>query len=492
MSSEISCWQCSEHCNKFSYVLNIIIELKKKKISSSFENILDRLNVGEEPVFIAKSLLEDILAYALKSLYLCTSTYKNNVSYRINDKEIDFQCINCGEKLTPYTENYPSNRSVEYVDRETFESLAREIYMIKSELLQIKNKSNPSWANEDDDYTGDLIKNLKEEISSLSNQVTDKDRQILFLVKYISENSNVTVPLEPSTNHVSMETSNNLQNVKSTFNWQSVNNSRSHSNHYNKRGNKINDILLQNRFEGLVNQEINTSDNYNHFNENQRSERNGNIYNNKRPSTVINEHGDNDIMFTRENVVKKTHPGNSSYADISSRGKKICLLGSSIIQRVKMNDFNHELNDGSAIKRSFAGCTTTRMKYYAKEVLEEEHPDTIILHIGGNDLSNPKSTAKNVLEEIINIIQMCRNGGVNDIIVSAITSRPSCQVKIDEVNRLLKNNANTHNYIFCDNLNIQRNHLWKDKIHLNNEGMTLLVNNYLDILLKHPHFYNFY
>ena len=157
-----------------------------------------------------------------------------------------------------------------------------------------------------------------------------------------------------------------------------------------------------------------------------------------------------------------------------------------------MKDFNHELNDANAIKRSFAGCTTTRMKYYAKEVLEEVHPDTIILHIGGNDLSNPNSTAKNVLEEIINIIKMCRNGRVNDIIVSAITTRPACQEKIDELNKLLKNNANTHNYIFCDNSNIQRNHLWKDKVHLNNEGMTLLAINYIDILLKHPHFYDFY
>ena len=94
MSNEISCWQCSEHFNNFTYVLNIIIELKKKKISSSLENILDRLNVGEEPVFVSKSVLEDILAYALKSQYVCTSTYKNNISYRINDKDIGFQCIN--------------------------------------------------------------------------------------------------------------------------------------------------------------------------------------------------------------------------------------------------------------------------------------------------------------------------------------------------------------------------------------------------------------
>ena len=87
---------------------------------------------------------------------------------------------------------------------------------------------------------------------------------------------------------------------------------------------------------------------------------------------------------------------------------------------------------------------------------------------------------------------MCRNGGVNDIIVSAITTRPAVQAKLEEVNRLLKVNAGTHNYIFSDNSNIHHNHLWKDKIHLNNEGITLLANNYLDILQKNPLFYDFY
>ena len=64
------------------------------------------------------------------------------------------------------------------------------------------------------------------------------------------------------------------------------------------------------------------------------------------------------------------------------------------------------------------------MKYYVKEVLEEEHPDTIILHIGVNELSNRNSTEQLIVSEIINIVNMCRNGGVNEIIVSSITPRP--------------------------------------------------------------------
>ena len=190
--------------------------------------------------------------------------------------------------------------------------------------------------------------------------------------------------------------------------------------------------------------------------------------------------------------MQKTNPGNSTYADISKRGKKVCLLGSSIIQRIKMHDFNRQLSDCKAIKRSFSGCTTRRMKkYYVNEVLEEERPDNI-LQIGGNDLSNTNTTEKDILNEMITIVNMCRNGGVNNMIVSAITARPAFQAKLDEVNRLLKANAGPHNYIFSENSNINSSHLWKDKVHLNNEGISLLALNYLDVLHNRPHFYDFY
>ena len=125
------------------------------------------------------------------------------------------------------------------------------------------------------------------------------------------------------------------------------------------------------------------------------------------------------------------------------------------------------------------------MKYFKRN-------DTIILQIGTNDLPNPNNTEKYIVNEIISIVNMCHNGGVNDIIVSSITPRPAFQAKLEEINRLLKVNASAHNYIFSDNSNIHRNQLWKDKIHLNDQGMTLLANNYIDILHKRPNFYDFY
>ena len=43
MAEGLSCWQCSEYVVHFCYVLNAICELKRKHISTSKDNILDKL-----------------------------------------------------------------------------------------------------------------------------------------------------------------------------------------------------------------------------------------------------------------------------------------------------------------------------------------------------------------------------------------------------------------------------------------------------------------
>ena len=50
---------------------------------------------------------------------------------------------------------------------------------------------------------------------------------------------------------------------------------------------------------------------------------------------------------------------------------------------------------------------------------------------------------------------------------------------IDEVNWILKLNAETHRYIFIDNFNITNKHLYKDSTHLNKIGLNILANNFL-------------
>ena len=59
---EIICWQCSEHNLNFPYVLNTINELKKKRISTNFKNIEDKINEDED-FNISSECIEALLGY---------------------------------------------------------------------------------------------------------------------------------------------------------------------------------------------------------------------------------------------------------------------------------------------------------------------------------------------------------------------------------------------------------------------------------------------
>ena len=68
--------------------------IKKKKISANFKNILDRLNTGEDLNEITYDQLSEILLYAAEIKYVSTHSYNGNLSYRVNDRELDDECRN--------------------------------------------------------------------------------------------------------------------------------------------------------------------------------------------------------------------------------------------------------------------------------------------------------------------------------------------------------------------------------------------------------------
>ena len=147
-----------------------------------------------------------------------------------------------------------------------------------------------------------------------------------------------------------------------------------------------------------------------------------------------------------------------------------------------MGEFNDLIDNGYAVKRAYGGATTTRMKYYVQGDLEVDKPDTIIINAGTNNFTKTKQSVEEIAEEIIEIVETCRQGGVQKIYVSSITCRPLFQWKVDGVNRLLQENANYHNYEYIDNACIRENHLKGDQLHLNKQGTIMSANNFLSHL----------
>ena len=211
---------------------------------------------------------------------------------------------------------------------------------------------------------------------------------------------------------------------------------------------------------------------------------NFNDSNKRRPTNVINQHSENDVLIREKRI--QMMPGNSTYAGILSKGKKICIFSDSITRRINMNNFNSELRcdnsnkrSGDAVKRFFPGCTASQLKSYITPHLWEDEPDIVVINVGTNNLTKKRQSPNDTVTEIINVAKKCQKHGVNEVYVAGITCRPGFQEEINVINELLERNAESHNYVYINNNNIQEEHLWDDELHLNGDGIYLLKSNFL-------------
>ena len=136
---------------------------------------------------------------------------------------------------------------------------------------------------------------------------------------------------------------------------------------------------------------------------------------------------------------------NTKYAEASKKNRKIAILSASITKPIDMIEFN------KCVKRAFGGATASQLNHFVQATLKEDRPDTMIINAGTNNFTKKRQSPEETAEEIIEIVKMCRYGGVKDIFVSSITCRPLYQTQINEVNKLLRYYAGSYNYKFIDN-----------------------------------------
>ena len=146
------------------------------------------------------------------------------------------------------------------------------------------------------------------------------------------------------------------------------------------------------------------------------------------------------------------------------------------------------LTGGKAIIKPFPGVTANEINHYILAHLKTILPDIVIVNAGSNNISRGhilKQNNEEIAEEILNIGLTCRENGVNRIIISGLCYRNSIPLnrKINDINTILQNKCSEINFEFIDNQNIQVDcHLWKDGLHLNDKGIEILANNYLQNL----------
>ena len=203
----------------------------------------------------------------------------------------------------------------------------------------------------------------------------------------------------------------------------------------------------------------------------------------RRNGFPIEQHPERNVQLGGRKIGNRTT--HSTYSDIVRNGKKITIIGDSMIKRVYANEFNKALMNGRAYIKSFRGATSNEIDHYIEPSLSTNLPDVVIIHAGANDVRRKKKQKnETIANDIVNIARKCRNYGVKEIAVSGIISQKNnvCAERIKIINQMVSDICAAENFYFIDNRTITEEYLWTDGIHLLDHGTEVLVNNFLGLL----------
>ena len=206
--------------------------------------------------------------------------------------------------------------------------------------------------------------------------------------------------------------------------------------------------------------------------------------------SAVEEGGNNGLNLSRGTNISQasggtyTVPGNSSYASLTSRGRKVVLLSDSMCGRMKMKKLNNGLVNKTLYRKHYPGATPDDILHYCTRTLDQDQPDIAVLHVGTNKVmyEDPFETAAGIMK----IVETCKEYGCNQIFVSGIIYRPDAEEKVNQLNDILYQWSFLHGYTFIFNSNIKEDCLDSGKLHLTYRGSARLASNFRRALNK-PH-----
>ena len=205
----------------------------------------------------------------------------------------------------------------------------------------------------------------------------------------------------------------------------------------------------------------------------------------RRPNICTTENYLNNQVDLRQNP--RVVPGNRTYASATKYGKKVMVLGDSHTKRIKRNLFNNSFDNAKTYIKSFSGARTNDMKHYAIPSLNDQNPDIVVIHIGGNDITHKnKETVivEDLAKDIIDLGNLCRESGVPNVLISEILPKRSIILTkiIRKVNDRLEELCKINNFHLISHRDISRDLLCHDGIHLTDSGTDILADDIVDFI----------
>ena len=161
----------------------------------------------------------------------------------------------------------------------------------------------------------------------------------------------------------------------------------------------------------------------------------------------------------------------------------VAVVGDSILKRMSSFELRKRIQSASPIVRPFIGATIEEMRDYIKPVLMKK-PDVVVLHIGTNDLSNPRFEEEaSILQRFDNLIQEILECGAIPIVSFVVCTQDlEINERVKNYNKLLFDYCAKNLIIFIKHDNIYFKHTMRDGIHLNMHGSDILWNNIVDMI----------
>ena len=188
----------------------------------------------------------------------------------------------------------------------------------------------------------------------------------------------------------------------------------------------------------------------------------------------------NPVDGRRENPQSDVKLSSNHHNNPNQNSKKVMAIGDSIVKYLRSDELSSTDKSISVMKHP--GCSSEDMLDYVKPIARKK-PDTMIIHVGTNDLTKGVNTTKKV-RKCVEVIREIDNTENIQIGFSSIIQRADKDFgnEIKETNIKLKNYCSGKGFIFVDNDNINESCLNNSKFHLNKKGTQRLSKNILSSL----------
>ena len=207
--------------------------------------------------------------------------------------------------------------------------------------------------------------------------------------------------------------------------------------------------------------------------------------NNEPPSVKrrLEDSGDRNNL-SKPNIKKV--PGNRIYSQAHQR--KVAIISDSMSGQLRTNTLNSYLkgDQEKAVMSKNPGATARKIKHNSKFDIEEEDPDVLVIIAGVNDIlygcRNGKSVNEHtVAKDIMDIARQGKEMGVSRIYVSGIVVMANSRLDRirHRVNTLLQALCIDEGFIYLSHDNIVKSDLCSDQLHLNTNGLKVLMDNIL-------------